>query len=109
MALKLVFVTCPSIEKAREIASVVVTEKLAACVNILAAVESLYFWEGALQRDTETLLIIKSVQEKLEALKQRVFELHPYQTPEFVAISSSEVSEKYERWVKDYLVGAAPG
>ena len=82
------------------IARTVVAEKLAACVNITSAVESIYFWEGKVEQALEYLLIMKTTAEKVEALRARVLELHPYDVPEFVVLPVEAGSEAYLKWIE---------
>ena len=72
-----------------------VEERLAACVNLLPAMESVYRWEGQVERDTERQVIIKTTRDRVAALWDRIRELHPYETPEFVVLSIADGSEAY--------------
>lgn len=97
-------VTCPSSESAHELAQRVVHERLAACVNIIGNVSSVYRWSdpGEAERvmtDTETLLVMKTAEPLVDALKSRILEAHPYQVPEFIALSAATVSDAYAQWV----------
>ena len=98
-----VFVTVPSAEKGVEIARSLVGDRLAACVNIIAGVRSIYHWEGKLEDQGEALLIIKSSRQCLKKLEQRVLELHPYETAEFIALSPQYVTDKYAKWLEESL------
>lgn len=95
----IVFVTHPDKVKAKELSTILVKENLAACVNILPGVESVYQWEAKIEFGNEVLLLIKTSSNKLQDLEKRVLELHPYSTPEFVAVPASYVTEKYMMWV----------
>ena len=97
----LVLVTAPNEDEARRIANALVQERLAACVNIMAAVESVYRWEGRVTTDRETLLIIKTTDERYEELEQRVKELHSYSTPEVIAFKIERGSSEYLSWLRD--------
>ena len=97
----LVLVTAPNEDEARRIANALVEERLAACVNIVAAIESVYRWEGQVTTDRETLLIIKTTDERYEELEQRVKELHSYSTPEVIAFKVERGSSEYLSWLKD--------
>ena len=79
----------------------VVEEKLAACVNRLPQVLSTYIWDGAVQSETEVLLMFKTTEARVEALKSRVVELHPYEVPEFIAVAVCAGVENYLAWVRD--------
>ena len=78
-----------------------VEEKLAACVNVLPAMESVYRWEGRIERETERQVIIKTSRDRVAALWDRVRELHPYEVPEFLVIPIADGNEAYLRWVGD--------
>lgn len=97
-----VFVTHPDKEKAKELSTILVQEHLAACVNVIGGVESVYLWEGKIESSKEVLLIIKAIGENLPLLEKRILELHPYSTPEFVALPVSYVTEKYLNWVLNF-------
>ncbi len=94
-------VTCPSEKQARDIAEAVVRGELAACVNIVPAVRSLYVWEGELQEDVEALMVIKTTRPRLKALENAVISLHPYTVPEFIVLPVEGGSEDYLRWVAE--------
>jgi periplasmic divalent cation tolerance protein len=95
----LALTTCPDEGTARRIASALVDERLAACVNIVPDLTSVYRWEGAVETAPECLLLDKTRQERLEALRQRLDELHPYDLPELVAVPVDGGSPAYLRWV----------
>src|SRR5678815_1619808 len=95
-----VFVTCESREDAEGIASKIVGEQLAACVNVVPGVRSCYVWEEKLTWSEEFLLVIKTTRGASERLKARVSELHSYDVPEIVGVAVESVSEKYWAWVK---------
>ena len=92
-------------ENARDLASALVREKLAACVNRIPGVESTYTWEGRVERDTEDLLIVKTRTDLFDRLKQRVQELHGYDVPEIVGVPIAEGSESYLEWMTASLSG----
>jgi len=81
-----VFVTTTNSEEAASIADALVSERLAACVNIIGAIESVYRWEGKIARDREALMIIKTTDERYPELELRIKELHSYSTPEVLAL-----------------------
>lgn len=96
----IVLITTPSREIAREIAHHLVQERLAACVNITIPVESIYTWEGQIQTDEERLLIIKTRAELVESqLVPAVRSIHPYQTPEIIALSITAGYQGYLDWI----------
>ena len=94
-----VLVTCPSRSVARRMATALVTQRLAACVNIVPAVESLFWWQGKVDRCRETLLIIKTAARGFERLRKAVIELHPYDVPEVIALPLAAGHAPYVRWV----------
>lgn len=96
---RVVYVTCATVAEAEGIAHAVVSEKLAACVNIVPSLTSVYFWEGSVQRETECLLIIKTVVERLDALETRIKALHSYTVPEFIVLPVVSGSHEYLAWV----------
>jgi periplasmic divalent cation tolerance protein len=95
-----VLCTCPEGEAAAHLARTLVEEGLAACVNRLPSVVSNYRWEGRAQEDTETLLLIKSTEERLAALTARIRSLHPAELPEVVAVPVMGGLEDYLDWVR---------
>jgi periplasmic divalent cation tolerance protein len=76
-----------------------VSERLAACVNLLAPMESVYRWEGNLEQETERQVIIKTTRDRLNALWDRVRELHPYEVPEFIVLAIADGNEAYLKWI----------
>lgn len=103
MSALVVLTTAPNIEEAESLAEKIVSAKLAACVQVLPEMKSFYFWEGAVRREPEHLLLIKTLPEKYEALQSFILENHSYDVPEIVALNASEVSETYLDWLNDYL------
>jgi periplasmic divalent cation tolerance protein len=98
---RIALITAPDADCARRIARTLVEERLAACVNVLPGVTSIYRWEGALHEDAEHLLIAKTTQDCLAALAKRLEVIHPYALPELVALTPSGGSERYLAWVRD--------
>lgn len=98
--MRVVLCTCPP-EFASEIARTLVTERLAACVNILPAVRSIYQWKGELCDDNESLLVIKTRAERLEELTARLLRCHPYDIPEVIAlqICPGEGNPLFLKWL----------
>lgn len=93
------FTTCPDDACAKSIATALVTERLAACVNRLAGMHSTYFWDGRLQDDSEVLLIIKTTRAQLAGIEARLRELHPYELPELVVLGIEGGSQPYLDWL----------
>lgn len=97
----IIFVTAPNEDEARRIAETVVDERLAACVNIINGIESIYRWQGEVARDRELLLIIKTTANRYSDLERRVKELHSYTTPEVIAFRIERGSTNYLDWLRD--------
>ena len=97
----LVLVTGPSGEDLEEIGARLVEERLAACVNILPDVLSVYRWRGAVERDSEAMGIAKTRRSLVERLQARVRQLHPYEVPEVLVIDTAGGSRAYLDWVLD--------
>lgn len=96
-----VLVTTSTRDEAAAIADALVSERLAACVNIVPAIESVYRWEGKITRDSEALMIIKTTDERYPEVERRIKELHSYSTPEVVALRIERGSEQYLTWLRD--------
>lgn len=101
----LALTTCPDSATAARIAEALVSERLAACVNELPGLTSVYRWQERLHRDAEILLLIKTTPERLPALESRLKELHPYEVPELIALPICGGSTTYLDWVRQ---NAAP-
>ena len=96
-----VLVTCPSRLVGETIGRALVEKRLAACVNVLPGVRSIYRWEGKVQRDSEVLLAIKTRRRHLSALQRMMRSLHPYTVPEIIALPVTGGSAAYLAWVRD--------
>jgi periplasmic divalent cation tolerance protein len=94
-----VLVTAGSLAEAEGIAEALVTEQLAACVNIVGPIASLYRWKGGLQRDEEQLLVIKTRATLFADVERRVRALHSYETPEVIALPVTAGSQPYLDWL----------
>jgi len=94
------FVTVPNHEVAQSLASSLVASHLAACVNIIPGIESVYFWEGKVQRDSEMLLMIKTQRRLLDDLTAHVKANHPYSVPEVIAVPVIGGHAPYLEWVR---------
>lgn len=93
--------TVGSAEDAERIARELVGRRLAACVNVVGGVVSVYRWKGAVERDEERLLVIKTRAERLEELRQALVELHPYEVPELVALPVEAGHAPYLAWLDE--------
>jgi periplasmic divalent cation tolerance protein len=94
-----VLCTFPDVGMARQTGTALVEAQLAACVNLLPGVESIYRWQGAVERAGEVLAVFKTTASAWPAFEQRLRELHPYDVPEIVALKPEQVAESYARWV----------
>ncbi len=99
----LCLVTIDNIYKATEIANTVVTERLAACVNILPGIRSIYQWKGAICDESEHLLFIKTSSDTYSALETRIRDIHPYEVPEIIAITIEKGLPSYLSWIDECL------
>jgi len=95
----LVLTNCPDEETANTIALAVVEAQLAACVNILPRVQSIYRWQGVVESATEIPLFIKSTAANYPALEKLIAGLHPYETPEIIALPITQGLPAYLNWV----------
>jgi periplasmic divalent cation tolerance protein len=101
--LQLVLCTVPNRECAEQIAEALVAEQLAACVNIIPGIASVYRWKGGMEKDEELLLLIKTSQSTYESLEQRIRALHPYELPEIIAVSLQAGQKDYIKWIENSL------
>jgi periplasmic divalent cation tolerance protein len=96
-----VLTTIGSSTDGQTLASVLVNERLAACVNVLGEMESVYRWKGGVESERERQLVIKTTVDRLPALQTRVHELHPYEVPEFIVLPVGGGSERYLNWIRE--------
>ena len=101
----LVWTTIGKTADGRGMASILVTERLAACVNVLPEMESIYRWKGQVETDHERQLVMKTTAGRVAALKARVHELHDYEVPEFIVIPIVGGSEAYLNWIRESTAG----
>lgn len=99
MSAFLVLSTCPDRASAEQIADALLARRLAACVNLLPGIESRYHWNGRIESSMETLLLIKTVDDRLEALSAAIRSLHPYELPEVIAVQAASGLEDYFCWI----------
>ncbi len=97
--LLVVLMTAPDRDEASRIAELLVNSRLAACVQILPEVQSVYRWKGEVERNTEILLLAKTTSDKFDELDRAVREIHSYDTPEIIALPVNAASESYLNWL----------
>ncbi len=100
-AVVIVLTTLPADADPTTLARQLIEERLAACVNALPVMMSIYRWEGAIQEDRERQLVIKTSAARLDALRERLHALHPYQVPELIVLHAAGASDRYARWLGD--------
>lgn len=93
--------SCPDDETAQILAVSLLETRLAACVNILPAVQSVYQWEGKIERGQEVLLLIKTVQHLFPAIEEHILARHPYELPEIIAVPIETGLKPYLQWIDD--------
>lgn len=98
------YCTCPDATVARQIAEDLVGAQVAACVNIVPGVTSVYRWQGRIEADAEVLLIIKTDAERYPSLEARVRQQHPYELPELIAVPVATGSAPYLEWLHASLI-----
>ena len=101
----LVWTTIGKTADGRGMASILVTERLAACVNVLPEMESFYRWKGQVETDHERQLIMKTTAARVPALRARVHDLHDYEVPEFIVVPIVGGNEAYLNWIRESTAG----
>ena len=96
-----VLTTLPADADTAAFAAALVEARLVACVNVLPQMESIYRWEGAVERDVERQIVLKTSRDRTNALWERVRELHPYDVPEFIVLPIVDGNDAYLRWIGD--------
>jgi periplasmic divalent cation tolerance protein len=95
-----VLVTVPDHNIARKVSKAVLTARLAACVNVLPGIQSMYWWEGKIADEQEVLLLIKTTEARFESLSQTIRSAHPYEVPEIVAVPVVRGLPQYIEWIR---------
>jgi|ERR1051325_5122265 periplasmic divalent cation tolerance protein len=95
-----VLVTAPDSDTAHGLANAALGARLAACVNVLPAVESFFWWEGKIDTAAEVLLVFKTTHARLAALEKLILEQHPYDTPEFLVLAVERGNQRYLDWIQ---------
>ena len=98
-AVVIVLVTAPDKRTARKLASAALNAKLIGCANLIANIESHYWWERKIQRGNEVLLLLKTTSERLNMLEKLILSLHPYDTPEFIVLTVNRGNKRYLAWL----------
>ena len=101
--------TVGSAEDAERIARALVEQRLAACVNVVPGLVSVYRWKGNVEREDERLLVIKTRRERFSALREALAALHPYEMPEILALPVEEGSPAYLEWLDESVAEPAAG
>jgi periplasmic divalent cation tolerance protein len=96
--LRIVLVTAPDIQVARKLARAALKQKLAACANLIPSLESHYWWQGKIETGKEILILFKTTRGNLPALEKLILNEHPYDTPEFIALTPSAATPRYLKW-----------
>lgn len=100
--LKLILTALPW-DSAENLARQVIENKLAACVNVIPGVVSLFFWQGQIQQESESLMLMKTSGEKEPALREFLQAHHPYEVPEILTFNAEKVNLPYLQWLKGYV------
>lgn len=101
MEVWIVLCTLPDMEKARQIATILVESQLVACVNLLPTIESIYRWQGKVESAREVLAVMKVTSSGYDQLETKLRELHPYEVPEILAVPVSKGLPEYLNWVQE--------
>ena len=100
---QLVLCTCPDEQTAITIAENIVAQRLAACVNVLPAVYSVYHWQDNVESAKENMIIIKTTREKYPSLEKVLTSLHPYEVPEIIAVNIANGLPEYLKWIESSI------
>lgn len=101
---QIIFCTCPNKEVAESLAKQLVGEKLAACVNIMPGITSVYEWQEHIETAQEHLLLIKSHKDSYSLIEHKILEQHPYELPEIVAVPIANALPQYLKWIDSCLL-----
>ncbi|MEJ2214323.1 MAG: divalent-cation tolerance protein CutA [Gammaproteobacteria bacterium] len=100
MSAIVIYCTCPDIETAERISRLSVEQRMAACINMIPGITSIYTWDGNIQQDQEVLLVIKSTKDRFGDIQNLINDEHPYDLPELIAVPITESSPDYLEWIK---------
>ena len=104
---QLVLCTCPDAETAERLAADLVERRLAACVNIVSGMTSVYRWQGKIETESEVLLLVKTRSDRYQEVEKALLERHPYELPEVVAVSLEQGLSGYLAWLDSALDGGS--
>jgi periplasmic divalent cation tolerance protein len=99
----LIYITCRTHEEAEKLGTHLLNKRLCSCVNIFDGMQSIYFWppkSGTIEKANESVLIVKTLANKFDAIEQEVTKVHSYTTPCLIAIPTTDVAKKYYAWIK---------
>ncbi len=99
----LIYITISESSESKKIAKILLEERLVACTNIIPQINSLYLWKGEIEEDEESLLVVKTVDDKVDEVIKRVEEVHSYETPCILELEVKKGSEGYLQWMEDEL------
>jgi len=99
----LIYITTSNEEEAIAIGELIVKERLAACSNIISDMKSIYWWQGDLEKDNESILILKTLEENVDKIIDRVKEVHSYDNPCIIALPIFKAYEDYLNWIKEEI------
>ncbi|HLJ75676.1 MAG TPA: divalent-cation tolerance protein CutA [Thermoanaerobaculia bacterium] len=99
----IVLTTVGATQDVDSIATLLVEKRLAACVNIIPRIYSVYRWKDSLERESEQMLLIKTTDERLTEVREALFAVHPYEVPEFVVVRIDDLSDAYRSWLVDQV------
>ena len=99
----IVYITTSGLIESKKIAKMLLEEKLAACINIIPTVESIYLWKGKIEEDSESIMVVKTRSELVENVIKKVEEVHSYEIPCVLEITVNKGSKTYLKWMKSEL------
>lgn len=105
MSYCVLLITTPNFKISKKIAQELVRKKIAACVNIIPKISSIYFWEDKICQDKECLLVIKTKLSNFSKLEKEVKKIHPYKVPEIIALQIKKGNVKYLKWIDSVIAG----
>lgn len=101
---QIVLCSCPSVDVAKELAHQLIKQKLAACINIIPQITSIYEWDEEVVEDNEVQLIIKTTAHLFESLNSYIVQSHPYDVPEVIALDIEQANPQYLQWINEVVV-----